>query len=166
MADFMEDVLGKGVVYAKDSPNFIGNRILTFASQFILHEMTKDGLSVEEVDALTGPAVGHASSARFARSTWSVSTPMSMCWATWRTIVRTTNAWTHGRAGLAHEDGGKGTSRTEVRLGFYKATDQRDEKGKRVIFGLDLSTLEYRPPIKPRFDCTGKVRMRAASKRS
>ena len=65
MAGFMEDVLGKGVVYAKDSPNFIGNRILTFASQFILHEMTKDGLSVEEVDALTGPAVGHASSATF-----------------------------------------------------------------------------------------------------
>src|SRR5690606_8431500 len=42
--------------------------------------------------------------------------------------------------------------------GFYKKTNDRDEKGKRVILGLDLATLEYRPPIKPRFECTGAVR--------
>jgi 3-hydroxyacyl-CoA dehydrogenase len=57
--------MGKGVVYAKDTANFVANRILTFGSTFIMHEMMKDGLSVEEVDALTGPAVGHASSATF-----------------------------------------------------------------------------------------------------
>src|SRR5690606_7008784 len=65
MAAFCENVLGKGIVYAKDTPNFVANRLLTFAMQFTLHEMTKDGLSVEEVDALTGPAIGHASSATF-----------------------------------------------------------------------------------------------------
>ncbi|MBI4557604.1 MAG: 3-hydroxyacyl-CoA dehydrogenase family protein, partial [Candidatus Hydrogenedentes bacterium] len=65
MADFVENVLGKGVVYAKDTPNFVANRILTFASQFIMHEMTKDGLTVEDVDALTGPEIGHAKSATF-----------------------------------------------------------------------------------------------------
>ena len=42
--------------------------------------------------------------------------------------------------------------------GFYKKTNEKDEKGKRIILGLDLATLEYRAPIKPRFECTGAVR--------
>ena len=65
MAAFGENVLGKGIVYAKDTPNFVANRIITFAMQWLMHEMTKAGLSVEEVDALTGTNIGHASSATF-----------------------------------------------------------------------------------------------------
>jgi len=67
MADFGESVLGKGIVYANDTPNFIANRILTFMMSFIMHEMTKPefDLKFEEVDALTGPVIGHASSATF-----------------------------------------------------------------------------------------------------
>jgi 3-hydroxyacyl-CoA dehydrogenase len=52
----------------------------------------------------------------------------------------------------------KGLLGTKSGSGFYKATNERDEKGKRVILGLDINTLEYRPPVKPRFACTGAVR--------
>src|SRR5262249_10491730 len=60
-----EDVLGKGVVLGKDTPNFIGNRIGTHAMMAAVHQMLADGLSPEDVDAVTGPAMGHPKSASF-----------------------------------------------------------------------------------------------------
>ncbi len=60
-----EDVLGKGVVLGKDTPNFIGNRIGTHAMMAAIHQMLADGLAPEDVDAITGPAMGHPKSASF-----------------------------------------------------------------------------------------------------
>ncbi len=60
-----EDVLGKGVVVGKDTPNFIGNRIGTHAMLAAIHQMIADGLAPEDVDAITGPAMGHPKSASF-----------------------------------------------------------------------------------------------------
>ena len=65
MAAFAEGVLGKGVVRAKDTPNFIANRIGSFGLGIALREMMAGGLTVEEVDTLTGPAIGRAKSATF-----------------------------------------------------------------------------------------------------
>jgi 3-hydroxyacyl-CoA dehydrogenase len=62
---FGEDVLGKGVVIGKDTPNFIGNRIGTHAMMLAIHEMIADGLAPEDIDAITGPAMGHPKSASF-----------------------------------------------------------------------------------------------------
>ena len=50
---FGEDVLGKGVVIAKDTPNFIGNRIGTYGLLVTLQEMVKRGYSIGEVDSVT-----------------------------------------------------------------------------------------------------------------
>ncbi len=63
--DFGEQVLGKGVVIAKDTPNFIANRIGIFAFLLTFRLMEKWGLSVEEVDALTGKLIGHPKTATF-----------------------------------------------------------------------------------------------------
>jgi 3-hydroxyacyl-CoA dehydrogenase len=60
-----EDVLGKGIVLGKDTPNFVGNRIGTHAMLAAIHQMLADGLSPEDVDAITGPAMGHPKSASF-----------------------------------------------------------------------------------------------------
>jgi 3-hydroxyacyl-CoA dehydrogenase len=60
-----EDVLGKGVVIGKDTPNFIGNRIGTHAMMAAIHQMITDGLAPEDVDAITGQAMGHPRSASF-----------------------------------------------------------------------------------------------------
>ena len=159
MGRFSEDVLGKGVVYAKDTPNFISNRILIYVMQYIMIEMFKDGLTVEEVDALTGPNIGHASSATFRTAD-----------------LVGLDTYIHVMGNIANgcpddEQLGimvvpdflqkmvdKGLLGGKSGSGFYQATDQRDEKGKRVINGLDLTTLEYRPPVKPRFDCIGAAR--------
>jgi 3-hydroxyacyl-CoA dehydrogenase len=65
VAHFCDLRLGKGVVIAKDTPNFIGNRIGTFSVLNVIRLMQEMGLSIEEVDALTGQAVGWPRSATF-----------------------------------------------------------------------------------------------------
>ncbi|MCL6572518.1 MAG: 3-hydroxyacyl-CoA dehydrogenase/enoyl-CoA hydratase family protein [Bacillus sp. (in: Bacteria)] len=65
MKTFGEDVLGKGVVQAKDTPNFIANRIGTYGLLVTVQEMLKGGYSVGEVDSITGPLVGRPKSATF-----------------------------------------------------------------------------------------------------
>ena len=62
---FGEDVLGKGVVFGKDTPNFVGNRIGAHAMMATIHQMLADGLAPEDVDAITGLAMAHPKSASF-----------------------------------------------------------------------------------------------------
>ncbi|HYN24490.1 MAG TPA: 3-hydroxyacyl-CoA dehydrogenase family protein, partial [Pyrinomonadaceae bacterium] len=65
MFGFLDQRLGKGVVPAKDRPNFIANRIGTFGALLTIKTMLEDGYSIEEVDKLTGPAVGRPKTATF-----------------------------------------------------------------------------------------------------
>lgn len=65
MKEFCEKRLGKGVVLAKDTPNFIANRIGTYGLLATVQEMQEKGYTVEEVDAVTGPAMGRPKSATF-----------------------------------------------------------------------------------------------------
>lgn len=62
---FGTDVLGKGIVLGKDTPNFVGNRIGVHSMMVTIHQMVKDGLTPEDVDAITGPPMGHPKSASF-----------------------------------------------------------------------------------------------------
>ncbi len=57
--------LGKGIVYAKDTPNFIANRIGTLSLQHTLQVMVEDNYSIDEIDQMTGPAIGRPKSATF-----------------------------------------------------------------------------------------------------
>ena len=63
--EFCDRRLGKGVVLAKDTPNFIANRIGTYSMLNVLRLMSELGMTVEEVDACTGPGVGWPKSATF-----------------------------------------------------------------------------------------------------
>src|SRR4029077_7770981 len=65
VAHFCDVRLGKGVVIAKDTPNFIGNRIGTFSVLNVMRLMQEMDLTIEDVDALTGQAVGWPKSATF-----------------------------------------------------------------------------------------------------
>lgn len=162
MADFGENVLGKGIVYAKDTPNFVANRILIFSMMYIMHEMLKDKLTFEEVDALTGPVAGHASSATF-RTGDLVGMD---------TFVHVVGNVYNGcpddeqRAMLVPPDFvtkmiEKGYLGEKSGSGFYKRTNDRDEKGKRIILSLDPATMDYVPQVKPRFDCIGAAKAAA-----
>ncbi|MEI2455068.1 MULTISPECIES: 3-hydroxyacyl-CoA dehydrogenase/enoyl-CoA hydratase family protein [Lysobacter] len=62
---FLTTTLGKGVVIAKDTPNFIGNRIGVFSMLAAMHHTEQFGLGFDTVDALTGPAIGRPKSATF-----------------------------------------------------------------------------------------------------
>lgn len=62
---FLVTALGKGVVYAKDTPNFIGNRIGVFSMLAAMHHTQAFGLGFDEADALTGPLIGRPKSATY-----------------------------------------------------------------------------------------------------
>jgi len=155
IAHFCDVRLGKGVVIAKDTPNFIGNRIGTFSVLNVIRLMQEMGLTIEEVDALTGQAVG-----------W----PRS---ATFRTIDLV------GLDILGHVVGNMTTNvhdeRSDLRLpdffakmiekkwlgdktkgGFYKknvgrAPSPADSNQEAERLALDWKTLEYHPRQKPKF---------------
>ncbi len=65
---FLTTQLGKGVVYAKDTPNFIGNRIGVFSILSTIHHTQESNLGFDEVDALTGPLLGRPKSATYRTS--------------------------------------------------------------------------------------------------
>jgi 3-hydroxyacyl-CoA dehydrogenase len=65
MADYGERVLGKGIVWAKDTPNFVGNRIGVQGMVKTMQLMLEDGMIIPEVDALFGPAMGRPKTAMF-----------------------------------------------------------------------------------------------------
>ncbi len=65
MKVFGENQLGKGIVIGKDTPNFVGNRIGCYSMSLTMNEMIDAGLTPEDVDAITGPPMGHPKSASF-----------------------------------------------------------------------------------------------------
>ncbi len=143
--------LGKTTVLAKDTPAFIANRIGVFGIMAILNSMEKLGLTIDEIDALTGPVVGKPKSATFrtadvvgidtlvkvakgvadncpedeARSVFNIPSWLNK-------IVE--NNWLGDKTGQ----------------GFFKKMPSSG-KGEKEIHVLNLSTLEYEPRTKPKF---------------
>lgn len=157
MVDFLENTLGKGVVYAKDTPNFIANRIGIFSWMATLKEAIEQGFSVEKVDKISGPALGRPKSAVFrtgdmvgldtlvhvAQNTYEACTQDEA-----REIFKVPAAlekmvekkWLGGKTGQ----------------GFYKKT--KTPEGKKEILSLDLKTLEYTPQEKVKYDSLGAAK--------
>lgn len=65
MSLFGTDQLGKGIVIGKDTPNFVGNRIGCYSMSLIMNQMLEAGLTPEDVDAISGPPMGHPKSASY-----------------------------------------------------------------------------------------------------
>jgi 3-hydroxyacyl-CoA dehydrogenase len=149
VSHFCDVHLGKGVVLAKDTPNFIGNRIGTFSVLNVMRLMQEMDLTIEEVDALTGPAVGWPRSATF-RTIDLVGLDIL------GHVVSNMTANVHDeRNELRLPDFfGKMLDRKmlgdKTKGGFYKKAKggegQEDER-----LSLDWKTLEYRPRQKPKF---------------
>ena len=145
-----EKFLGKTSVLAKDTPAFIGNRIGIFGIQSLFHQVKELGLTVEEVDKLTGPVIGRPKSATF-RTVDVVGLD---------TLVHVANGiYENCPDDEAHElfklPGFINTMMDNKWLGsktgqgFYKKSV--DANGKKEILTLDLDTLEYRPAKKAKF---------------
>lgn len=147
--------LGKGIVLCKDTPNFIGNRVAFGTGAFGMDFILKNGYTVDEVDAITGPLMGRPKTATF------------------RLIdLVGLDVWDHVARNLAplipDDKLGQEYLKAEApdklmttmlerkwlgnktRIGFYK--EVRGEDGTKQFWPLDLTTLEHTPPTKPRFD--------------
>jgi hypothetical protein len=90
LEEFLVTTLGKGVVYAKDTPNFIGNRIGVFSILSTIHHTQQFGLGFDEVDGLTGRWSAARSRPPTAPPTWSAWTPWPTSSRPWATPCRTT----------------------------------------------------------------------------
>ncbi len=157
VARFSDVNLGKGVVYAKDTPNFIANRIGTFSVLNVMRLMQEMDLSIEDVDAMTGDAVG-----------WPKS-------ATFRTIDLVGLDILGHVVGNMEKAGGPENPQPSPLPDFYKKMLERNWLGDKTKGGfykksvptpaggkeearkeeerlaLDWKTLEYRPRQKPKF---------------
>ncbi len=138
MQSFGEDVLGKGVVIAKDTPNFIANRIGTYGLIVTMNEMVARNYSVGEVDSVTGPIIGRPKSATFrtldvvgldtfahvAKNVYDQTTGAEQAVFEESPILKkmVSNGWLGAKSGQ----------------GFFK------KEGKEIL-QLNLSTFEYEP---------------------
>jgi len=149
LSEFCDRRLGKGVVVAKDTPNFIANRIGTFSLLNALRLMNELDMTVEEVDACTGPAVGWPKSATF-RTTDIVG--LDVLAHVVRNIYETApNDESRERykvPTLIEEMIKRGWLGDKMGQGFYKKVKGEGEK---EILTLDVHTMEYRARQKAKF---------------
>jgi 3-hydroxyacyl-CoA dehydrogenase len=147
MFGFLDERLGKGVVVAKDRPNFIANRIGTFGALVTIHTMIEDGYSIEEVDKITGPAVGRPKTATF--RTFDL-VGLDVLAHVVKNLAENLPEDPEHAMFVLPEFAGKMIERgllgNKTKAGFYKR--EKGEGGKREIRALDVATLEYRPAEK------------------
>ena len=157
LSEFCDRRLGKGVVVAKDTPNFIANRIGTYSMLNALRLMTSLGMSVEEVDACTGPAVGWPKSATFRTADIvGLDVLIHVVKNIHENASNDESREAYRIPPIIEEMARRGMLGDKTGKGFY----QRVKKdGESEILALDVNTLEYRPRQKARFASleTGKT---------
>ena len=165
MKAFAEKRLGKGVVVAKDVPNFVGNRMFSYIMSSLLEYAIEKGYSVEEVDLLTGPLIGRPKTATF-RLFDVVGVDVAAL------VGENLYDLIPGDADRDVLRGPLGTAALKTLLndgllgaksgqGFYKTV--RDEQGRRSFWGLDLQAaangkVDYIEPARPRWASVDAVK--------
>ena len=142
--------LGKTTVLAKDTPAFIANRVGVFAIMDVLRIMQELGLTVEEVDKLTGPVIGHAKSATFRTSdVVGLDTLMNVANGLAQGLPNDEAKAVFALPEFLQKMGENKWLGDKTGQGFYKKV--KGEGGKSEIQALDLATLEYKPGAKVKF---------------
>ena len=157
MQQFGQKRLGKGVVIAKDRPNFIANRIGAFVGQFRTQAAIDNGYTVEEVDALTGPIIGNPKTGTFRLADLVGLDVMAHVVSNLYDYVPEDES----RAAFVLPDVMKTllaqkSLGNKTGAGFYKQVKEND--GSKAFYALNLHTLQYEPPAKPRFDVIGETK--------
>lgn len=149
LSEFCDRRLGKGVVIAKDTPNFIANRIGTFSMLNALRLMGTLGMTVEEVDACTGPAVGWPKSATFRTADIvGLDVLVHVVKNIYETAPKDESREWYKVPALVEEMVKRGWLGDKTGQGFYKKVRGAAEK---EILTLDVNTMEYRPRQKAKF---------------
>lgn len=146
IAQVGEKVLGKGVVFAKDTPNFIANRIGAYAMAVAIKTMVEGGYRIEEVDQITGPVMGRPKSATF-RTADLVGLDVMI-----HVAKNLADSLPEGKFFLfpafIEEMVNRQWLGQKTGQGFYKKVKY---EGKEEILVLDYESLDYRPQGKAQF---------------
>ena len=149
LTDFCDRRLGKGVVLAKDTPNFIANRVGTFSMLNVLRLMTSLGMTIEEVDACTGPAVGQPKSATFRTADIvGLDVLVHVVKNIYETVPNDESREIYKVPPFIEEMIRRGWLGDKTGQGFYKRVKGGGEK---EILTLDVNTMDYRPRQKAKF---------------
>lgn len=157
MVDFLENTLGKGVVAAKDTPNFIANRIGVYSWMAMLKDMLEMGLTVEEVDKIAGPPLGRPKTAAFRTADMvGLDTLVHVAQNTYDSCKEDEARDVFKIPAVLQSMVEKKWLGDKTGQGFFKKT--KNAEGKKEILSLDLKTLEYKPQAKVRFDSLGAAK--------
>ncbi len=149
LADFISRRLGKGVVYAKDTPNFIANRIGVYSIFKAVQHMQEMGMTVEEVDAVAGPATARPKSAAFRTADLvGIDTLAHVGNNSYQLLPEDEEREVFKVPEFIGAMVEKGLLGNKSRKGFYR---KDKSEGKSVIYYFDYANGEYRPAQKPRF---------------
>ena len=148
LVEFGESVLGKGIVHAKDTPNFIGNRIGVYGMMVTMNLAIKQGLTIEEVDKLTGPISGRPKSATFRTAdVVGLDTMRHVSKTTYEKALDDEERDMFIIPDILNQLIDSGRLGQKTKAGFYKKNEDRS------IDSVDFKTGEYTPQEKVRFDC-------------
>ena len=148
MAAFISQRLGKGVVLAKDTPNFVANRIGVFAMCSAIHHMQDLGLTVEEVDAVAGPATARPRSACFRTADLvGIDTLLHVAKNSYDSLPDDEKRDTFRMPEFMSQMVAKGLLGNKSKQGFFKKT--KGEKPE--TFFYDPASGEYKTSQRPRF---------------
>lgn len=148
MKQFLGHRLGKGVVIAKDTPNFIANRIGTYGLLVTLRLMSERGYTVGEIDAVTGPALGRPKSATFRTlDLVGLDTFVHVAKNVYDHASDPSEKTTFGTPELLSDMVSRGWLGEKAGQGFYKKV--KTDKGSRIM-ELDPATMQYQEaaPVK------------------
>ena len=157
LAEFISRRLGKGIVYAKDTPNFIANRIGVYSIFNGVQHMLDLEMTVEEVDSVAGPATARPGSAAFRTSDLvGIDTLVHICKNTYELLPDDECRETFKVPEFMEQMVEKGLHGNKSKRGFYRK-DQVD--GKRIIYYYDYTSGEFKPAEKPKFASVVAVKM-------
>jgi 3-hydroxyacyl-CoA dehydrogenase len=143
--DFADRRLGKGVVVAKDTPGFIANRLGIYGLMQVFKAMTAGGLTVAEVDAITGPAIGRPKSATFRTMDLAGIDILAAVARDLGARLPESDRPAFAIPPIVEDLVARGWHGAKTGRGFY----QKAESGE--ILALDFPLMEYRPSERPRF---------------
>ncbi len=152
-----EKFLGKTSVVAKDTPAFIGNRIGIFGIQSLFHQVKEMGLTVEEVDKLTGPVIGRPKSATFRTvDVVGLDTLVHVAKGIYDNVPEDEEHGIFQIPGFIDTMMEKKWLGSKSGQGFYKKV--KNDDGSSEILTLDLDSLDYRKSKKASFDSLEKTK--------
>ncbi len=151
MMEYGDKFLGKTTVLAKDTPAFIANRIGVMSVMSVYHLMNEVGMTIEEVDAVSGPISGKPKTATFRLGDLiGIDTLVKVANNAQADCVNDEMRHLFVVPDYINKMVEKGWTGDKGGQGFYKKTKTKD--GKKEVFVIDPTTLEYKPTSKPRLD--------------